>query len=112
MRIRPLIMGRLILRFVFQCFLSGISTARIILKGAPPAAGVVKLYLAPMNSTGAAALGALVTLTPGSSTIDIDMENRVMLVHLLDARQAKTSIEAIRRDFERDITLLFPEDPS
>jgi multicomponent K+:H+ antiporter subunit E/multicomponent Na+:H+ antiporter subunit E len=86
-----------------------VSTARIILKRTAPSAGFVRFRFVPMSMTGATVLGALVTLTPGSSAIDIDMECREMLLHLLDTRLTKASIEAIRRDFEHDISLLFPE---
>jgi multicomponent K+:H+ antiporter subunit E/multicomponent Na+:H+ antiporter subunit E len=112
MRLRPLILGRLFLRFFGHCLLSGISTARIILQRTPPPAGFVRFDFAPMSITGAAVLGALVTLTPGSSAIDIDTERREILLHLLDTRLANESIEAIRRDFEHDISLLFPEVPA
>ena len=112
MRFRPLIMCRLFLRFFGHCLLSGVSTAGIILKRTAPPAGFVRFHFVPMSMTGAAVLGAMVTLTPGSSAIDIDMERREILLHLLDTRITKASLEAIRRDFEYDISLLFPESPS
>ncbi len=112
MRFRPLIMCRLLLRFFGHCILSGVSTAGIILKRTAPPAGFVRFHFAPMSPTGAAVLGALVTLTPGSSAVDIDMERREILLHLLDTRLTKASVEAIKRDFEHDISLLFPESPS
>ena len=111
MRFRPLIMCRLFLRFFGHCVLSGVSTAGIILKRTAPPAGFVRFHFVPMSMTGAAVLGAMVTLTPGSSAIDIDMERREILLHLLDTRLTKASVEAIRRDFEHDISLLFPESP-
>jgi multicomponent K+:H+ antiporter subunit E/multicomponent Na+:H+ antiporter subunit E len=107
-----LIICRLFLRFFGHCVLSGVSTAGIILKRTAPPAGFVRFHFVPMSMTGAAVLGAMVTLTPGSSAIDIDMERREILLHLLDTRLTKASVEAIRRDFEHDISLLFPESPS
>jgi multisubunit Na+/H+ antiporter MnhE subunit len=108
MRLRPLILARLLLRFLGHSVLAGVSTARIILRRTPPPAGLVRLPYAPMSETGAAVLGAMVTLTPGSSVIDIDSERRELLVHLLDMRTAAAAAAAIRRDFERDIATLFP----
>lgn len=65
-----------------------------------------------MSPTGAAVLGALVTLTPGTTVIDIDLQQRKMLLHLLDTRDLETAITTIRRDFEADIGTLFPpEEP-
>lgn len=110
MRFRPVVISRLLLRFAGHCLLSGIATARIILSRTQPPAGVVQLHFAPMSSTGAAVLGALVTLTPGSTCIDIDPQQREMLLHLLDTREIETTFASIRRDFEQDLCLLFPEE--
>lgn len=110
MKARPVLAGRLLLRFVWHCLLAGLATARIILRRTPPPAGLVHLHFAPMSATGAAVLGAMITLTPGTTTIDIDLERRRMLLHLLDTRGLASTAAAIRRDFERDIALLFPEE--
>ena len=109
MKLRPWIIGRLLLRFVAHCILSGLSTAWIILRGAPASPGFVRIPFGPMSRTGAAVLGALVTLTPGSSAIDIDYRRRELLLHFLDTRNTADSVAILRRDFERDLCLLFPE---
>lgn len=109
MSLSPLIAARLLLRFIGHCVLSGVSTARIILQRGRSSAGLVRLRFAPMSETGAAVFGAMVTLTPGSSVIDIDMHHREMLLHLLDTSNAEAAVATIRRDFERDIAALFPE---
>ncbi len=112
MKWRPLIMARLLLRFSWHCVLSGITTARIILQRTLPPAGLVRLRFAPMTPTGAAVLGAMVTLTPGSSAIDIDLERGEILLHLLDIRTADAALATIRKDFEEDIRALFPQEMS
>lgn len=112
MSCRAVLLARLLLRFILHCLLSGLSTARIILQRRAPPAGFVRLHFAPMSATGAAVLGALVTLTPGSSTIDIDMEQREILLHLLDSRGAQARVASIRQAFEGDVARLFPERPS
>lgn len=109
MRFRPVIIARLLLRFVNHCLLSGLATARIILINGQPPAGVVRLNFAPMSSTGAAVFGAMITLTPGSTCLDIDPQGREMLLHLLDTRAVETTFASIRRDLEQDLCLLFPE---
>ncbi len=109
MRLRPLLATRLLLRFVGHCVLSGLSTARIILQRGRSPGGLVRMRFVPMSETGAAVLGAMVTLTPGSSVIDIDLDQREILLHLLDVSTAAATVTAIRRDFERDISALFPE---
>ena len=108
MRFRPLPMSRLLIRFIRQCVSSGVVTAKFILRGYAPTGGLVRMPFAAMHPTGAAVLGALVTLTPGSSTIDIDLERREILLHVLDLALTEENIAAIRRDFEADLCLLFP----
>lgn len=108
MRPRPLILARLLLRFAVHSVLAGVSTARIILQRRPPPAGLVRLRFAPMSETGAAVLGALVTLTPGSSVIDIDLARREMLLHLLDVVQAEAAVASIREEFEQYLARLLP----
>lgn len=109
MRLRPIILARLLLRFAGHCVHSGLTTARVILQRNPPPAGLIRLRFAPMSATGAAVLGALVTLTPGSSAIDVDPQRREILMHLLDIRTAEATLAAIRHDFEQDVCALFPE---
>jgi multicomponent K+:H+ antiporter subunit E/multicomponent Na+:H+ antiporter subunit E len=108
MRRRGFILARLLLRFAWHSVLAGIATARIIVRRRPPPAGLVRMRFAPMSETGAAVLGAMVTLTPGSSAIDIDPARREMLLHLLDRSAADATVASIRRDFERDVCALFP----
>ena len=62
-----------------------------------------------MSPTGAALLGCLVTLTPGTTVIDIDMARHEMLLHLLDLSQAEATVASIRKEFEPYVTLLCNE---
>lgn len=110
MRFKPIRIGRLFLRFLWHCALSGLITARMVLQRSSPPAGLVKMKYEPMSNNGVAVLGAMVTLTPGTSVVDINLKRREILLHLLDSRTAEESIVAIERDFERDICALFPEE--
>jgi len=110
MRARPVLCARLLLRFAMHCVLAGTATARIILRRTPPSAGLVRMRFAPMSPAGAAVLGAMVTLSPGTTVIDIDLARREMLLHLLDTQGVAATLAAVRRDFERDIVALFPEE--
>jgi multisubunit Na+/H+ antiporter MnhE subunit len=105
---RPATLVRLSLRFMVHCIMSGIATARIILRRRPPRSGLVCLRTAPMSEAGAAVLATLVTLTPGSSVIEIDPERREMILHLLDLDDVDGTVAGIRRHFEPDVALLFP----
>ena len=103
-----LLLVRLLMRFIIHCVVAGVSTARIIVARRKPARGTIRLSFAPMSETGAALLGAMVSLTPGSTVIDIDLARREMLLHLLDIANAEANLALIRRDFEGDIARLCP----
>ena len=93
--------------FVWQLVLSGLATLRIILAPRAAAQPVLMRYeFAPMSEAGAALLASLVTLTPGSTVVDIDMATRSLLVHLLDGRDQTGAAEGIRRHFERHVQVL------
>ena len=58
-----------------------------------------------------ALLANLVTLTPGTTTLDIDMAGHELLVHVLDASDIDGLVDGIRRDFEPGLLALFgPEE--
>lgn len=98
----------LLFRFVVAVILSGYQTLQVILfQRNAPHAGFVRIKFAPMTDTGASLLGALITLTPGTTTIDLDMDRRELLVHMLDTSDAIGAIAGIRRDFEQPLTVLF-----
>lgn len=107
--------GILLLRFLWQVLLSGVSTARIMLRPGPmPPAGLIRMGFAPMSENSIAFLGCLVTLTPGTTVINIDMVQHEMLLHLLDLSQAEATVASIREEFECYVILLFnqPKDES
>ena len=100
------------LRFFRAMLVSGVQTVGIILRSglrgaSPPPAVYVRMAFAPMSAQGAALLACMICLTPGSTVIDIDMEQRRMLVHMLDGRDAAAAVQAIRREFEAPLRVLF-----
>ncbi|MGB5496286.1 MAG: Na+/H+ antiporter subunit E, partial [Sedimenticolaceae bacterium] len=62
---------------------------------------------APLSARGAALLGSMVSLTPGTTTIDIDMERYELLLHVLDASDTDALVDGIRREFEPGLRTLF-----
>lgn len=102
----------LLSRFLKAMVLSGFQTVGVILRASfgsrrPPAAAFVRVRFAPMSEQGAALLGCMVTLTPGTTTIDIDMVRRELLLHVLDATDTDAMVDGIRRDFEPSLVTLF-----
>lgn len=92
--------------------LSGWSTARVIL--APRGQvqpGFARLDYGDLGPTTASLLGMLVTLTPGTTVLDINTERQEILLHLLDSCQAEATLAAIERDFVRPLRVLFGVTP-
>jgi multisubunit Na+/H+ antiporter MnhE subunit len=69
-------------------------------RGRVPATGFIRVPVAPMTPQGTALLACLVSLTPGTSVIEIDGEAHTLVLHMLDLAAAEATVEGIRRDFE------------
>lgn len=80
--------------------LSGWSTARVILEPRGQVqAGFARLDYGDLGPGAASLLGVLVTLTPGTTSLEIDTDRHEIRLHLLDASQTDATLAAIRRDF-------------
>ncbi|NWG74930.1 MAG: Na+/H+ antiporter subunit E [Rubrivivax sp.] len=109
---KPIAALILLLRFLRAVVVSGLQTVRVIVAsgrpgGQPPPVALVRVRFAPMGENGAALLGCMVSLTPGTTTIDIDMQRRELLLHVLDASDTDALVQGIRRDFEPGLVALF-----
>lgn len=59
--------------------------------------GIVRIPLETHSPYGVGPVGFFITLSPGSFLVDVDWENKIMLVHVLDASDP----EGVRRDAEK-----------
>lgn len=99
-------------RFVRALVLSAWQTVQAIVRASArheraPVPTFVRVRFAPMTETGAALLGCMVSLTPGTTTLDIDMAQHELLVHVLDEADIDGLVDGIRRDFEPGLRVLF-----
>jgi multisubunit Na+/H+ antiporter MnhE subunit len=103
---------RLGFNFVKETIVSGGITALLILRGGKALQpGFVRMPYGDLGETAANFLGALVSLTPGTTTVDIDPERRELLLHLLDVTRAEQTLVSIRRDFLLPVRTLFGDKP-
>ena len=101
----------LAVRFPVEIVLSGWETTRLILRGGRTLRpGFARLSYQGLSENGVVALGVLITLTPGTTTVDIDPVRRELLLHVLDADRTAETLSAIRRAFEPHVRALFGED--
>lgn len=99
----------LTLRFTWQVVVSGVTTARIILVprlGANPV--VARFRYAHLDERGAAILACLITLTPGTTALDVDLARQELLLHVLNGSGLPEAAASIRHEFERPLQRLFP----
>jgi multisubunit Na+/H+ antiporter MnhE subunit len=97
----------LVARFLVDVVASGWVTTRVILSGPGRLQpGFVRVRYGDLDETGAALLAALVTLTPGTTAVDLDPDRREILLHLLDVRHSAATVASLRRDFERPLLAL------
>lgn len=104
----------LLLRFLWAVVLSGWQTLKVILtpESQRPQPRFMRMHYAPMSDAGASLLGCMITLTPGTTTIDIDPERRELLLHVLDGSDPEGVVAGVRRDFEPYCIALFGENRS
>jgi multisubunit Na+/H+ antiporter MnhE subunit len=99
----------LLVRFFWEIVASGLATAWLIVRpGARPEPAVVEMPVGDLSRTGTVLLVCLVTLTPGTSAIDLDLDRRRILLHLLDGSDPAGAVAAIRRGVGRHLEVLCP----
>jgi multicomponent K+:H+ antiporter subunit E/multicomponent Na+:H+ antiporter subunit E len=96
---KPFMLALLIFNFIKGVLLSGWDTARMILRQTPAAGGLTRMTYGQLSPAAASVLGAMVTLTPGTTVVDIDLAQGEFVLHLLDLSQREATLAAIRRDF-------------
>lgn len=62
--------------------------------------GVIRVPLEPMSESALSVLANLITLTPGTLSVDVSTDRRELLVHVMDARDADAVAAEIKQGFE------------
>ena len=79
--------------------LSGWDTARVILLGPGRVrSGIARFPYGELDDRMASLLGVMITVTPGSTTVLIDLERRELALHLLDLDRRDATLAEIQRD--------------
>lgn len=90
----------LLRNLAWEALRSGWNTALAILQpGSRVRPGFARLGYAGLGEEGVSLLALLVTLTPGTTCVEVDTDHDELLLHLLDARQAEAALADIRRNF-------------
>jgi multisubunit Na+/H+ antiporter MnhE subunit len=109
---KPTAAATLLWRFLCALLVSGLQTLRVIVRagrlhGQAPRSGFVRVPVAPLTPQGTALLACLVSLTPGTSVVEIDAATQSIVLHMLDVSAAQATVDSIRRDFEPGLRVWF-----
>jgi multicomponent Na+:H+ antiporter subunit E len=63
--------------------------------------GIVAVPLEEMNDLEATLLANIITLTPGSFSVDLSSDRKVLYVHVMDVDDAEKVKQEIKRNYER-----------
>ncbi len=94
-----MIIFKLIMSFIKDAVWSGLGTAHIILSHPCKAGGLIRVSYGQLNPYLISLLSAFITLTPGTTVIEIDLERGELLLHLLDFSKRETILHNIQHDF-------------
>lgn len=70
--------------------------------------GIVQIPIGERTTNGVAVTALAITLSPGELLVDVDWQRRVMLVHVIDARDPDGIRERYQRIYERYQREVFP----
>jgi len=70
--------------------------------------GIIAIPLDVKSEAGITVLANLITLTPGTVTLDISSDRRTAYVHCIDVHDADAIRDDIKQNFERRVMELFP----
>lgn len=94
---------------VWEIIVGTWTVARIVLHPRPRnRPGIIAVPLGERTEAGVAISALAVSLSPGSSLIEIDWDRRVMLLHSLDASDPDDVRAALQRFYERYQRAVFP----
>lgn len=108
-RIRPVKVAQLIGLFLVELVKSAVRVLVLALSPHPVfSPGLIAVPLRVERDFQIALLANLITLTPGTQSVDVSADGRTLLVHCLDVGNPDQTIADIRNGFEALILEAFP----
>ncbi len=97
-------------KFLWEMIKANVHVASIVLRpGCPIKPGIVKIKTGLRRDVALTILGNSITLTPGTFTVDIDPENRVLYIHCIEVSSTdlEENTKIIGQRFEALLTEVF-----
>lgn len=92
---------------VIDIVVASFSVAKLILSGRSPQPIFVSYPLELEHPLAIAILAGTISLTPGTVSADVSDDNKLLLIHALDAENADEVIDGIRQRYERRLKEMF-----
>jgi len=106
---RPLVAMALAGIVLYDIVQSNLIVAKLILgREARLKPAFVWIPLEIQNPYGIAALAGIITMTPGTVSVDLSRDNRHLLVHFLDVDDQAEAAAQIKQRYERRLLEIFP----
>jgi multicomponent K+:H+ antiporter subunit E len=106
--VRPVAAVLLFLRVMWDIVVANVEVARLVLGPSDRLhPQFIELPLEIDDPFVATLLASIITLTPGTLSVDIDRERRVLLVHALDVTDVPAAIDTIKRNYEAPLKEIF-----
>jgi multicomponent Na+:H+ antiporter subunit E len=89
--------------FVWEVILSNFRMAYDVLNPARTRPGIIGVSLEPQSDTEISVLATLLTLTPGTLSVDVTPDRKTMYVHAMSVDNRDALERKIKQDFERRV---------
>ncbi|MEW5707769.1 MAG: Na+/H+ antiporter subunit E [Pseudomonadota bacterium] len=110
-RLRTLRLGtalRLFLPFLWDIVVANVAVARIILSpGLRVKPSFLALPLSLTNPYAIAVLAGMITMTPGTVSVDLSPDGRTLWIHALNVEDPEGAVAEIKRRYEEPLKELF-----
>ncbi len=96
-----------LLRVLWDIVIASVEVARLILSPRKPRPMFVCYPLELEQPLAISLLASTISLTPGTVSVDVSDDNKILLIHALDAESSEEVINAIRTRYEKPLQEMF-----
>lgn len=104
---RPWLMPRYLIRMVIDIVIASVVVTRLILSSRKPRPVFVSYPLELEHPLAITILASTISLTPGTVSADVSDDNKLLLIHALDATSDQEVIDSIRSRYEKPLLEMF-----
>ncbi|WP_372980940.1 Na+/H+ antiporter subunit E [Marinobacter sediminum] len=96
-----------LMRVLWDIVIASVQVARLILSPRKPRPIFVCYPLELEQPLAISLLASTISLTPGTVSVDVSDDNKILLIHALDAESSEEVINAVRTRYEQPLQEMF-----